>query len=161
MKEISLVQNFIEYSDISELPESDRNLMLQAESAAEAAYAPYSHFHVGAAVMLENGLVVRGSNQENAAYPSGLCAERVAFFAAGAQYPEMSIKAIAVTAYHQSKKDHKQAVSPCGACRQVMAEFEHRFSQDIRLIMEAENGKYLVSPNVKQLLPYTFTSDNL
>jgi cytidine deaminase len=161
MKAIRLEQHFDEYENMEELPEADRSLMREAERAAEAAYAPYSKFHVGAAVLLNNGVVVRGNNQENAAYPSGLCAERVAVFAAGAHYPNTGIKAIAITAYSELKENHHQAVSPCGDCRQVMAEYEHRYGHSIRLIMEAEDGKYLVSPSVKQLLPYMFNSDNI
>lgn len=161
MKSIRLEQHFDEYENIDELPESDRNLMKEAETAADAAYAPYSRFHVGAAVLLDNGIVVKGNNQENAAYPSGLCAERVALFAAGAHYPNVGIKSIAITAYSELKNNHHQAVSPCGDCRQVMAEYEHRYKHSIRLIMEAEDGKYLVSSSVKQLLPYMFNSDNI
>lgn len=161
MKSIRLEQHFDEYENMDELPEADRNLMKEAEIAADAAYAPYSRFHVGAALMLDDGTIVRGNNQENAAYPSGLCAERVAVFAAGAHYPNIGIKAIAITAYSEHKDNHHQAVSPCGDCRQVMAEYEHRYGHSIRLIMEAENGKYLVSPSVRQLLPYMFNSDNI
>jgi len=161
MKEIKLEQTFTEYADINELPEEDRKLMKEAEQAAEAAYAPYSKFHVGAAVLLDNGTIVKGNNQENAAYPSGLCAERVALFASGAHFPKIGIKAIAITAYSELKDNHHQAVSPCGDCRQVMAEYEHRYGHSIRLIMEAEEGKYLVSTSVRQLLPYMFNSDNI
>jgi cytidine deaminase len=161
MKVIKLEQSFEEYENLKELPLSDQSLMKDAEEAADAAYAPYSKFHVGAAVLLDNGIIVKGNNQENAAYPSGLCAERVAVFAAGAHYPNIGIKAIAITAYSELKKDQSQAVSPCGDCRQVMSEYEHRSGHTIRLIMKAENGKYLVSSSVRQLLPYMFNSDNI
>ena len=161
MKKIKLEQIFEEFESIKELSEEDRNLMIEAGKAAENAYAPYSKFHVGAAVLLDNGVIVRGNNQENAAYPSGLCAERVALFAAGAHYSGIGIKSIAITAYSELKKNHKQAVSPCGDCRQVMAEYEHRYHHNIRLIMEAENGKYIVSDSVRQLLPYMFNADNI
>jgi cytidine deaminase len=161
MKKINLEQEFEEYDSIDELPVEDRTLMHEAENAADGAYAPYSRFHVGAAVILSNGVIVRGNNQENAAYPSGLCAERVALFAAGAHYPETGVRAIAITAYSEHKKDHHQPVSPCGDCRQVMAEYEHRYGHDIRLIMESSHGKYIVSKSVKQLLPFMFNADNI
>ena len=161
MKKIKLEQDFEMYESMQELNEEDRNLIQEAGKAAEHAYAPYSMFHVGAAVLLNNGVIIRGNNQENAAYPSGLCAERVALFAAGANYSGIGIKAIAITAYSELKADHKQAVSPCGACRQVMSEYEHRYHQNIRLIMEAEDGKYIVSSSISQLLPYTFNADNI
>ena len=161
MKTLRLEQTFEEYENFNALPAEDQLLMKEAEKASKDAYAPYSHFHVGAAVMLNNGTVVRGNNQENAAYPSGLCAERVALFAAGSHHPGISVKSIAIMAYSELKEGHHQPVSPCGDCRQVMAEYEHRYGRSIRLIMEAEDGKYIVSPSVKQLLPFMFNSDNI
>lgn len=148
------------YNSIDELPADFKNLMLKARNATKTAYAPYSNYFVGAAVLLENGSIIEGSNQENAAYPSGLCAERVAVFAAGAHNPDVKIKAIAVAAY-KGKKSEPEAVSPCGDCRQVMAEYEHRYKSGIRLIMQAEGGKIIVLDNVKSLLPFMFNADNL
>lgn len=161
MQVIHHTNDFEEYDNINELPEADRQLVNEAQSAAIDAYAPYSKFHVGAAVLLENGIIVRGNNQENAAYPSGLCAERVALFAAGANHPGIKIIAIAIHAYAENFKDHPQAVGPCGACRQVMAEYESRYRGKLRLIMQGEKGKYIVSHNVSQLLPFMFNGDNL
>lgn len=148
------------YNSIDELNNEDKNLLEKAIESASTAYAPYSHFNVGAAVLLENGLIVKGSNQENAAYPSGLCAERVALFTCGAQYPKVTIKTIAVTAFMESSKT-PHPVSPCGDCRQVMAECEFRYHKNIRLIMIAEGGKIIVLNSVKLLLPFMFNSDSL
>ncbi len=161
MRTIHHTNDFEEYANFDELPEADQLLMREAQTAADDAYAPYSKFHVGAAVLLENGTIVKGNNQENAAYPSGLCAERVALFAAGAHSPGIKTKSIAIHAYSEKFKDHPQAVGPCGACRQVMAEYEHRHHQKMRLIMQAEDGKYIVSHSVNQLLPFMFNADNI
>lgn len=160
MKRIDLTVSFDEYASKSELMEEDRRLLESAEKACDSAYAPYSKFKVGAAVLLENGIVVSGSNQENAAYPSGLCAERVALFAASSQYPAVKIKKIAVAAFTETSVE-PHPVSPCGDCRQVMAEYEHRFGTNIRLIMVGNGGKILIADNVKTILPFMFNSDNL
>ena len=122
MKKRELKTVFIEYDAVEKLPSADKKLIVIAKKAAETAYAPYSEFHVGAAVMLENGVCIKGNNQENVAYPSGLCAERVAVFAASSQYPGVAIKTIAISA--KSKKFKVCGpVTPCGACRQVLAEY--------------------------------------
>lgn len=152
---------FDQFSSLEELPEVDRLLMCEAMKASDDAYAPYSHFHVGAAVLLENGVIVRGSNQENAAYPSGLCAERVALFAAGAQHPGVKIMTIAVCAYPESKKEPEFPLSPCGDCRQVMAEYETRYDHKIRMIMQGGHGTYIATECVAQLLPFLFTGEAL
>ncbi len=161
MRHITLDSTFEEYQSFSELPQVDQALINEAKKAALDAYAPYSHFHVGAAVELENGKIIRGNNQENAAYPSGLCAERVALFAAGAQHPGEKIKSIAITAYPESTDNASVPVSPCGDCRQVMAEYEQRYGQKIRLIMESGEGKFIVAPSVKQLLPFLFNAESM
>ncbi len=161
MRQITLDGTFEEYDSFDELPADDRQLMMEARKAAGDAYAPYSHFHVGAAVQLENGTIVRGNNQENAAYPSGLCAERVAFFSIGAQYPNQKIKSVAITALPEGSLSLTVAISPCGDCRQVMAEYEYRYGQPIRIIMDAGNGKYIASPSVRLLLPFLFTADSM
>ena len=138
----------------------DDTLIAAAKSARKNAYAPYSNFQVGAAVLLENGIVVKGNNQENASYPIGLCAERVAVFAAGANYPGIKIKAIAITAL--SKQFHiDKPVAPCGACRQAIAEYEHRYKSPIRLIMVGESGKVLVADGIGNFLPFMFNGDDL
>lgn len=160
MKNISLQSSFTEFNDITELPEADRQLMEEARQAAAKAYAPYSHFQVGAALRLENGVILRGNNQENASYPIGLCAERVAVFAAGANYPGVRILSLAITAnsnhFHVTKP-----ITPCGACRQAIAEYEHRYRQPIRLIMVGESGKVLVADSIDHFLPYQFNADDL
>lgn len=161
MQKITLDSHFEKYASFDELPVADQQLMLEAHKAAEDAYAPYSHFHVGAAVLLSNGVIVRGNNQENAAYPSGLCAERVALFASGAQHPNVKIAAIAITAYPEGKKIPARPISPCGDCRQVMAEYELRYHQPIRLIMEGGLGTFIVSESVSQLLPFLFSGEVL
>ena len=114
MQKIQLTSSYEEYNSLNELPADYKSLMLEAHEAAETAYAPYSDFHVGAAVLLANGEIIKGSNQENAAYPSGLCAERVAVFASAVQYPGVKIIAIAVTAMPGSQEEPVMA-SPCGA----------------------------------------------
>lgn len=160
MKKITSEISYDIYDAANDLPEEDLKLLNEAIAASATAYAPYSNFHVGAAVLMENGAVVKGSNQENAAYPSGLCAERVAVFAAGAHYPGLKIKAIAITA--QFNDDAALlSVSPCGDCRQVMAEYEHRFNGNIKLIMTAGQDKVAVIHTVKTLLPLMFNAEHL
>ncbi len=159
MKKIEVILSVMEYESEEELEQQDRNLVQHAIQAAKNAYAPYSGFRVGAAVLLDNGKIITGNNQENAAYPSGLCAERVALFAANAQYPDVPVKALAVVAFnHDQMTDY--AVAPCGACRQVMIETEMRFSQPIRVILVGKSN-ILVFKNVKELLPFSFTSKEL
>jgi len=159
MKKIEFIINVYEYSSQEELEEQDRNLIAQAVDAAQKAYAPYSQFRVGAAVLLENGLIIQGNNQENAAYPSGLCAERVALFAANAQYPDVAVKALAIVAFNKGEMTDL-ATPPCGACRQVMIETEMRFGKPIKVIL-AGKSNILVFKNVKELLPLSFTSKEL
>ncbi|MEI2759113.1 MAG: cytidine deaminase [Bacteroidia bacterium] len=160
MQKIQLTSSHEEYNSLDELPAKYKSLMLEAHDAAKTAYAPYSDFHVGAAVLLSNGKIVKGSNQENAAYPSGLCAERVAVFASSVQYPNVKIEAIAVTAMPGNKEEPVMA-SPCGACRQVMVEYEHLYHQDIRFIMYGSMNKIIVLDSIKVLLPFSFNSDQL
>jgi cytidine deaminase len=159
MKKIEHIINIYEYSSPEELEEQDRNLINKAIEAAQKAYAPYSGFHVGAAVLLENGKIIQGNNQENAAYPSGLCAERVALFAANAQYPDIPVVALAVVAFNKGEMTDL-ATPPCGACRQVMIETEMRFGKPIRVIL-AGKSHILVFKNVRELLPLSFTSKDL
>ena len=160
MKKITSQIEYEIYTNSDELPKQDQGLLKEAVAAAGNAYAPYSGFNVGAAVLLDNGVIVQGNNQENAAYPSGLCAERVAVFSASANYPGIHIKAIAITAKFNSKNEIL-AVSPCGNCRQVIAEYEHRFNNNIRLIMTGENNSVVVFPSIKMLLPMLFNSGML
>jgi cytidine deaminase len=160
MKKISSEINYDLYDSSGDLSEQDKMLLRSAIKATDTAYAPYSNFHVGAAVLMENGEVVQGSNQENASYPSGLCAERVALFSASAHYPGVKIKAIAIAAQFDDKKS-LLAITPCGDCRQVMAEYEHRFHANIRLIMTADDDKVIVTHNIKTLLPLMFNAEHL
>ena len=159
MKKLDL-KIFIEEYSQNELSEADRNLLGQAQNACSTAYAPYSKFHVGAALLLESGTVVYGSNQENAAYPSGLCAERTAIFAAGANYPNQKIICIAIAACKASNSTFLP-ISPCGACRQVLLEYENRQNHPIRLLMEGRNTNIYVVSSVSNLLPLQFSKENL
>lgn len=160
MKNVTQQISYQLYDSSNELEAADRELLEAAVAATDTAYAPYSNFHVGAAVLLENGEVVQGSNQENAAYPSGMCAERVALFAAASQHPETVIKAVAITAcFHDSKE--LLSVSPCGDCRQVLAEYEHRYQSGIRMILTSGNGQVLVMEDAMTLLPLMFNADQL
>jgi cytidine deaminase len=129
--------------------------MLLAVQARHRAYAPYSNFTVGCAVMLENGEVITGNNQENAAYPSGLCAERVAIFAAGAAFPGVPVLKMAITASPENDSFHKP-VPPCGACRQSIAEYENNQKNDIELYFMGAAGKVFKSYSLRDLLPLVF-----
>ncbi len=160
MKKVELILNVYEYEKIDELQDTDRQLVEKAIEASQKAYAPYSQFHVGAAVLLENGLIITGNNQENAAYPSGLCAERVALFAANAQYPDVAVKAIAIVAFNNKNQMTPLPTPPCGACRQVMIETEMRFKKPIKVIL-AGKSKILIINSIKELLPLSFTSNEL
>ena len=151
---------FESYSNETELNQLDFNLLAEAKIAVQNAYAPYSNFHVGAAVLLEDGTIIQGNNQENAAYPSGLCAERVAMYYAGATYPNTKIKAIAITCKSESETIDKP-ISPCGSCRQAMAEYETRHQQPIKVIMSGEVGEILISNSIQNLLPLMFSKDDL
>ncbi len=160
MKNLEILCQLKEYENLSELSKDEINLIEAAKSSMKDAYAPYSHFHVGAALLLENGIVIKGNNQENASYPIGLCAERVAIFAAGANYPGVGIKALAITAF--SDKFHiDKPIPPCGACRQAIVEYEHRYKQNIRILMTGETGKIVVSESISSLLPFQFNADDL
>ena len=143
------------YDTMEELPQQDADLMRCAHEAARNAYAPYSNFNVGAAVRLANGAVVLGNNIENAAYPSGLCAERVAMFGAMAQYPNVPIEALAITAY-SAKKPVEEPVAPCGACRQVMVEVEQVSKQPLRVLCQGDTGPVMVFDGVESLMPLIF-----
>ncbi len=157
-KEIKL--EYFEYEEEKELTKEEQNLLNDALEAVSRSYAPYSEFHVGAAVLLENGEVVCGSNQENAAYPSGLCAERVALFYANSKFPNVAVKALAITA----KADHfpiETPLMPCGSCRQVIAETENRQQSKIKLIMKGTTGPVQVMNGIDTLLPFTFYEKKL
>jgi len=148
-----------EYESVEELPEADRELVLAAREAAQKAYAPYSKFLVGAALRLENGVVFRGNNQENASFTTGLCAERVTLFYANAAYPEVPVKTLAITA-ENSQGLIANPVKPCGSCRQAMVETESRFRQPMRIILDGKS-KVQVFEGVDNLLPFAFKPDSL
>jgi cytidine deaminase len=160
MKKTVVQSEFLEFDSVDELNGEDKKLVAEARDSVKKAYAPYSHFYVGAAVLLDNGTIVKGNNQENAAYPTGLCAERVAIFAAGANYPGIKMKAIAITASSNEFLIDKP-VAPCGACRQAIAEYEHLHKNNIRLILVGESGNVLVAESIKSFLPFMFDGDDL
>lgn len=152
-KEIKI--SFQHFSNWKDLPISDQVLVEKSFEAGANAYAPYSKFKVGAAVRLENGVIVTGSNQENIAYPSGLCAERVALFSIGANYPNVKIETLCVIAKGDLiPKD--RIVSPCGSCRQVMVESEMRQEKPYRVILVSQNDEVVLFDSATELLPLIF-----
>ena len=144
-----------EYNSINELPETDEKLVYAAREASKNAYSPYSKFSVGAAVLLQNGEIISGNNQENSAYPNGLCAERVALFYANSKFPDNKVYAIAI-----SSETAFEPISPCGSCRQALMETEVRFQQKIRVIIDSSK-KILVFDGIDNLLPFAFKPDTL
>jgi cytidine deaminase len=158
MKDIEL--NFkMQFCQLEELADDDRQLVEKAIGATQNSYAPYSNFHVGACLRLADGREVIGANQENAAFPSGLCAERSAVFAAQSMFPEEAITALAIAARNENGLT-SQPVSPCGACRQVILEMEDRYKQDVRILLYGTEGVYVI-PSVKSLLPLHFVDSNM
>jgi cytidine deaminase len=160
VSKLTISTEFDVYNSVKDLAIKDAELLLAAQKMVKTAYAPYSEFHVGAAVLLENGKIVTGNNQENAAYPSGLCAERVAIFYAGAQYPNVAIKAVAV-AVKSKNVVVGEPLSPCGGCRQVIAEYEKKFEKPIRIIMSGEKGQIYIAKSIESLLPLMFSKKYL
>jgi cytidine deaminase len=159
MKIESVKIQIAEHESVGYIHESTERLIESAISAADDAYAVYSGFHVGAAVLLDNGVVVTGNNQENAAYPSGLCAERVAIFHANASFPKQKVVAIAVSA-KQKGKTTSVAVPPCGSCRQVLLETERRYDNEIQIYLHGSD-KVIHVGSAAQLLPLAFDSSFL
>lgn len=156
MKEIKdFTFEYTEYTSLSELSPVEQNLAQRSIEAQSGSYSPYSHFRVGAAVLLKNGEIVTGSNQENGAYPSGLCAERVALFAAGAQFPQQAIELLVISASHNFKPV-ETPIPPCGACRQVMSEYRMIGGQSYPVIMIG--SKKIIKTDVQNLLPFTFNN---
>lgn len=153
MKQIKL-EIVIEACHYNELSEADRHLIDAACEATQRSYAPYSHFSVGAAALLANGIIVTGTNQENAAYPSGLCAERTTLFYANSQYPDQVVETLAIAA--RTEQDFLETpIPPCGACRQVLLETEKRFGQSMRILLYSKNDIYILK-GVGGLLPLSF-----
>lgn len=158
MKELNLTTPMRSYQ-WDELSDEQRAVIEVAKEQTAHSYCPYSHFHVGAAAKLSNGAVIPGCNQENAAYPSGLCAERTALFAAGAQYPAESVEMLAIACYTDGHFT-KEPGSPCGACRQVMIETEHRYGGKMQVLLYGDDETY-VFESAADLLPLIFVSENL
>lgn len=148
--------DFVEYSSFDEMEPLDRELVEKAIDALRGSYSPYSHFKVGAALRLEDGTIVKGSNQENNAYPAGLCAERTAMFAAGANYPGVAFDTIAIVAYHEGHILSDPA-TPCGVCRQVMAEYQTKGGKPLKVILAGAKKSYKFF-KVDDLLPLIFDS---
>ncbi|MBI9062899.1 MAG: cytidine deaminase [Marinilabiliaceae bacterium] len=159
MQQINISTDITVFNTHNELSGPDHQLVDAAIEACANAYAPYSAFHVGAAVLLANGEIITGTNQENAAYPSGLCAERVAIFYANSKYPKVAVKAIAIAAKNEDGLI-PNPVAPCGACRQVMLETELRFKSNFYTLLIGKEQVYKIE-KVKDLLPLCFTGEEL
>jgi cytidine deaminase len=155
MEQIELKSKIL-VAQIGELTDEEQELVHQAITSTAGSYAPYSHFRVGAAVYLSNGKTVVGCNQENVSYPAGICAERSAIYAAGAQYPDTPIKAIAIAARNTKGILQEEPISPCGICRQVIIESETRFHRPIRILLYGTKHIYIVK-GIKDLMPLSFT----
>jgi cytidine deaminase len=160
MQKRTISISFDEYTSLEELNSQDQILCIEAKKAMSNSHSPYSGFRVGVAVQLESGRIVYGSNQENVAYPSGLCAERVALFMIGTTYPDDKILSMAITA----QTDHfliKEPVTSCGACLQVMAEYEKKQSHPINVMFYCLNGAIIRTSGIKSLLPFAFEETRL
>lgn len=160
MRKLSSGFKFQEYDSVGELSAGDRSLLEAAVHIAGNAYAPYSRYRVGAAIQLDNGIVVTGTNQENMAYPSGLCAERVAIFAAMSQYPGAKVQTIAITARGEFPSDGNPA-APCGGCRQVMLEYELNQKEPIRVLLYSAGGRVWEVNSIQDLVPLHFFEEGL
>ena len=158
MKEKEIISK-VRINDYEELSEADRELIDKTKEATQTSYAPFSKFCVGAAARLSDGRIVTGSNQENAAFPSSLCAERTALFYANARYPEKSVEELAIAAYAHGAF-LKAPIPPCGACRQVILGVEERYGHPVRILLFGEEGTYVVD-SVKALLPLQFTGETM
>lgn len=159
MKELNIHIGIRVYA-YEELPASDRELIDAACEATQRSYAPYSHFSVGAAARLADNAVVCGSNQENAAYPSGLCAERTALFYANSRYPDQAVTTLAIAARNEKGEFLDEPIPPCGACRQVMLETESRYKSPMRILLYGRKGIYEVK-KVSDLLPLSFDASSM
>ena len=155
MKEIEVKPHIWE-AQMDELTPEERSLIEKAIEGTNRSYSPYSLFHVGAALKLQNGATYIGCNQENAAFPAGICAERSAIFAAGAQYPDQPVVMLAIAARSREGEFTKEPVSPCGTCRQVLIETETRFQHPVRILLYGQRCVYVLD-SIKQLMPLSFT----
>ena len=159
MKEM-ILRTRINVCSYDELSDADKAVVDAARAATANSYAVYSNFSVGAAVRLGNGTVVSGSNQENAAYPSGLCAERTTLFWANSQYPKEPVEVLAIAA-RSAQGELEFPITPCGACRQVMLETEKRFGNKMKIILYGTRQCYVIDDGVRVLMPLSFDSDSL
>jgi len=160
MKENKIEINYKVFDDINELAKEDAWLLSEAREVTKQAYAPYSNFYVGAIAKLVNGEIVAGTNQENASFPVGLCAERVLLASASSLYPEVAIETMAIS-YHSGNGNSNQPIAPCGMCRQSLQEYEIRVKKPIRLILAGLEGKVFVFDKAGYLLPLGFTAGDL
>ncbi len=160
IEKVQLTLTYEVASDEAALTEQERSLLHLAQKATDQAYAPYSNYLVGAALLLSDGSVHQGTNQENAAYPSGLCAERTLLFGVGSNHPDKKMEMMAITVRRRHEEKFLKAC-PCGACRQVLAEYQNRQGAPIRLIMQDEDGKVMRLNSAEDLLPFMFTKDQL
>ena len=160
MKENKYEFTYEVYSDSSELNERDAWLLNEAREVTSQAYAPYSKFFVGAVAMMANGEIVAGTNQENASYPVGICAERVLLGSVATLQPNIPIESIAIS-YNSDEVKSDHPISPCGMCRQALLEYESRTSRPIRLILSGQEGRVYVIKSAGMLLPFAFTSEEL
>ncbi|HAT61743.1 MAG TPA: cytidine deaminase [Prevotella sp.] len=158
MKDIKIEIN-MKFAQIDELSPKEQQLINTSIAATQNSYAKYSHFSVGAALLLENGKIVIGANQENAAFPSGLCAERTAIFAAQASEPDQKIRTLAIAAKNKYGLT-KEPITPCGACRQVILEIEDRYKSPVRILLYGTSGIICIN-SVKDLLPLCFVDENM
>lgn len=150
------LKSTIQVCQVDELTVEEQHLVQLAIEATSCSYAPYSHFHVGAAVRLGNGVEVIGCNQENAAYPSGLCAERTALFAAGAQYPDVPVQMLAIATRGTDGEYTEEPVGPCGSCRQVIIESESRAGAPIRILLYGRKHTFVID-GIQPLMPLSFS----
>lgn len=160
MQEKQFTFSYLEYASDKELPDADAVLLNKAREATVNAYAPYSRFRVGAAARLVNGAVITGTNQENASFPAGICAERTLLSVAGAQYPGVAIDTLAIS-YDNENGVSDRPVSPCGICRQSLQEFEQRTGRSMRVVLAGLTGKIIVLEGSGLLLPLAFSADEL
>ncbi|MBS4042264.1 MAG: cytidine deaminase [Chitinophagaceae bacterium] len=162
MKKTNFKFEYEVYDSIDELNEQDAKLIEKARKVTKLAYAPYSHFHVGAAAILSNGKIITGTNQENASYPVTICAERSLLSAASSLYPNASVQTMAISYHNQVENASSlKPISPCGMCRQSIMEYEVRANSPIRIILSGIDGKIFIINTIKHLLPLSFTSADL
>ena len=160
MKEKQFQFSYFVYDSVDELPADKKELLLKAREVTKYSYAPYSKFHVGAMAKMENGQFIHGTNQENASFPVGMCAERVLLSSASSMFPNLPVQSIAIS-YNSDHHSTDHPISPCGICRQSLQEYEGRMNHPIELILGGMTGPVYVIDSVSKLLPLGFTGDEL